>query len=328
MPVARQPAIATQRMPKTLLAVSLAACAVLSLHGVSAIASTTGKLGTSYCAHPDTIHVDGFEAQSPRYVEPTNGSGGTVGGGLRDVYVPGLGTRNYYRYVPSSYVPTRPTALLMVLHGTGGPSYPANTAAYTLIFGSGNPTGTVPGWKAVADAAQIIIVAPIGNGANGGWIVPPSGSATDYDMFNAILADMKSAYNIDGSRIHGWGFSSGGSVMNDLIFGPYTSPGIDINTFAGLGNWAGGLDGLACSNEPDCVQLIAAAPRKLPIDLHVGYFDDVSRPHVIADYIRFQNAGWIPESNLWYRETVNGHEYNPAAFPEIWDHLCPFQRLP
>ncbi|MFZ2235416.1 MAG: hypothetical protein WAV67_03450, partial [Dokdonella sp.] len=258
---------------------------------------------------------------------PSNGSGGPPGGSQRDVYLPGFGTRNFYVYVPSSYVSTRPMPMLMLLHGTGGPTYPANTAAYALIYGSGNPTGTVPGWKVVADAAQIIIVAPVGSGQNGGWIVPPSAMPTDYDVFRAILVNMKALYNIDGSRIHGWGYSSGGSLMNDLVFGPY-SAGIDINTFAGLGNWAGGLDGLACGSELTCVQLIAAAPRMLPIDLHVGINDFSSRPHVIADYNRFHNAGWVPEFNLWYRETTNGHEYDPVKFPEIWDHLCPFQRLP
>ncbi len=300
------------------------------LHGVAALASTTGILPAGVCAHPDTIYVHGFQAQSPRYVEPSNGSGGSVGGGQPSVFVPGFGSRNYYRYVPSSYDPTRPMPMLMLLHGTGGPGYPANTAAYSLIYGTGVPVGSVPGWDVVAEAAQIIIVAPIGNGQNGGWIVPSGPSdLSDYDVFRAILADMKLRFNIDGSRIHGWGYSSGGSVMNDLIFGPFTSPGIDIDTFAGLGNWAGGLDGLVCNgNEPACVQAVAALPRMLPIDLHVGYFDDPSRPHVIADYNRFNNAGWVPGENLWLDIPDSGHEYVPAHFPEIWDHLCPFQRLP
>lgn len=312
------------------LSLRLSGLFLLTLMTGEAAASTTGILPAAICTHPDTIHVHGFEAQSSRYVEATNGSGGTVGGAMHEVFVPGLGTRSYYSYVPSSYAPALSMPMLMVLHGTGGSGYPSTTAAYSLIFGTGNPVGTEPGWAVVADAAQIIIVAPIGNGPNGGWTVPPSNTPTDYDVFRAVLADMKSRYNIDASRIHGWGYSSGGSVMNDLIFGPFASPGIDVNTFAGLGNWAGGLDGLACAGDPEstCVQRVANLPRMLPIDLHVGYFDDPSRPHVLADFNRFSNAGWVAGANLWYDSPINGHEYNPAHFPEIWDHLCPFQRLP
>lgn len=311
-------AISRRRFAMTSFGPSRMMAVALMLVGPNASASTTGQLPQGVCTHPDTIHVHGFEAQPLRYFEPSNGSGGGAHGGQRSVFVSGLGIKTYYSYVPFAYSPARPMPMLLVLHGTGGPGT-ADNAANALN----------QAWSVVAESAQIIIVAAIGNGANGGWNVPPPATATDYDMFRAILADMKSAYNIDGSRIHGWGFSSGGSVMNDLVFGP-NSTGIDINTFAGLGNWAGGLDGVACYNKPEsaCMQLVAAAPRMLPIDLHVGINDTNSRPHVLADYSRFQNAGWVPEINLWYRETQNVHEYEPAYFPEIWDHLCPFQRLP
>ncbi len=291
---------------------------VIVIPGVVAVASTTGILPAGVCAYPDTIYVHGFEAQSTRYVEPSNGSGGAARGGQRFVTVPGFGSKKYYSYVPFSYSPSRAMPMLLLLHGRGGPGT-ADNAANALI----------QSWSPVAESAQIIIVAAVGSSQDGSFIVPPGIAITDYDVFRAIFADMKSAYNVDGSRIHGWGYSSGGSVMNDLVFGP-NSPGINIDTFAGLGNWAGGLDGLTCFNKPEatCMQIIAAAPRMLPIDLHVGSDDTASLPHVMADYNRFQNAGWVPEFNLWYRETPNGHEYNTAYFPEIWDHLCPFQRLP
>ena len=317
MLAARRKAPITRRRPAmTTLKSVRAAIVLVLLAGAPALASTTGRLPDAICVHPDTILAHGFEAQAQRYFEPSNGSGGAAQGGARFVLVPGYGNKKYYSYVPYAYSPSRPMPMLLLLHGTGGPGT-ADNYANSLVLQ----------WRPVADDARVIVVAAVGNASDGGWIVPPSNMPTDYDMFRAILADMKSAYNIDGSRIHGWGYSSGGSVMNDLVFGPYSS-GIDIDTFAGLGNWAGGLDGLACSSEPACVQLIAAAPRMLPIDLHVGINDSASRPHVLADYSRFQNAGWLPESNLWYRETNGGHEYIPAYFPEIWDHLCPFQRLP
>ena len=308
--------IALGRSVMTWFKSSLMIAVALMLIGTNASASTTGRLPQGVCTHPDTIYAHGFEAQPLRYFEPSNGSGGPAQGGARNVLVAGYGNRVYYVDVPASYSPSRPMPMLLVLHGTGGPG---TADYYASLFASL--------WASVSANAQIIVVAAVGSGQDGGWIVPPSNMPTDYDMFRAILADMKSAYNIDGSRIHGWGYSSGGSVMNDLVFGPYSS-GINIDTFAGLGNWAGGLDGLACSSELECVQLIAAAPRMLPIDLHVGVDDDASRPHVLADYSRFQNAGWVPESNLWYRETPYGHEFRSEYFPEIWDHLCPFQRLP
>lgn len=309
-PITRRPAMASSKSVR-------AATVLVLLAGSCAFASTTGRLPNAVCVHPDTILAHGFEAQAQRYFEPSNGSGGAAHGGPRTVFVPGFGSKKYYSYVPYAYSPSRPMPMLLLLHGAGGPGT-ADNAANALI----------QTWSVVAESAQIIIVAAIGSDAQyGSWITPPGYAITDYDVFRAILADMKSAYNIDGSRIHGWGYSAGGSVMDDLVFGPYSN-GIDIDTFAGLGNWAGRLDGLACHSEPACAQLIAAAPRMLPVDLHVGSNDAASRPYVLADYSRFQNAGWVPESNLWYRETNGGHEYDSAYFPEIWDHLCPFQRLP
>ncbi|MEO7916200.1 MAG: hypothetical protein ABIR16_01035 [Dokdonella sp.] len=287
----------------------------LCVGSVAATASTTGRLTASIC-HQDTIMANGFEAELPRYIEASNGSGGTTGFGMRSVFVPGYGNKNYYRYVPSSYSPTQALPMILLLHGTGGPGT-ADNAAYLANFY----------WTAVANTAKIIVISAVGSSANGGWTVPPGIAISDYDVFRAMIADMKSAYNVDGSRIHGWGYSSGGSVLLDLVFGPY-STGINIDTFAGVSIWAGGLDGLACSSESACVQLVAAANRKIPVDLHVGINDTLSRPHVLADYSRLQNAAWVPGYDLWYRDTDNGHEYDPAVFPEIWDHLCPFQRLP
>lgn len=299
--------------PSIRLAVTLAFAVTAS----SAAASTTGQLPPWVCAHADAIYAHGFEAQATRYVEASNGSGGSYPGSkTRSVSVSGLGSRLYFVYIPTSYSPSRPMPLMLVMHGAGGPG-----------TSEGAAQAARNDWIATANSRSFIVMAAVGSDdANGSWTVPPP-APSDYNVMIAMLADMKAAYNIDSSRFHGWGYSSGGSVMDDMVFGPY-SAGIDIDTFAGIAIHAGGLDGLACSSTVACMALLNSAERKIPVDLRVGDGDTASRPHVLADYNRLQNAGWVANSNVWYTEFVGGHEYEPALFGGIWDHLCPFQRLP
>jgi hypothetical protein len=55
------------------------------------------------------------------------------------------------------------------------------------------------------------------------WLVPPTSGPSDYDMFaRRSRNDLESAYNIERTRIYGWGFSAGAHVMHDLAINTYS----------------------------------------------------------------------------------------------------------
>lgn len=284
---------------------------------MASAASTTGVLPAWVCAHPDAIHVHGFETQAARYSEPSGGSGGEFPGALsRTVSAIGVGLKPYHLYVPTSYSPSRPMPLVLALHGTGGP----NTAPLGATTARDN-------WAIKAESGQFIVIAAIASGSQGGWAVPPN-SFNDYSVFRAMLDDVKAAYNIDVTRIYGWGYSSGGHVMHDMMYGQYGS-GLNIDVFAGYGVSAGVLAGLLCGNPPGaaCSNLLASQTRRIPLDIHIGTSDPLLS-FAQDDYNRFIAAGWTANSTIWTRVFVGGHNYTATHLSEIWDHLCPFQRLP
>lgn len=281
-----------------------------------AMASSTGQLPAFVCAHPDAIYAHGFETQAARYVEPSNGSGGAIAGNqTRTVTVAGMGVRNYYLYVPTSYSPSRPMPVMLALHGAGGPG--------TADAGAQAARNA---WSAKAESGRFIVIAAVASGSQGGWIPPPAPS--DYDTMRAMLADVKAAYNVDGSRIHAWGFSAGGHVLHDMVLGSQ-SAGLNIDTFAGYGVSAGVLAAFACSNPPGgaCTSLLAGQPRRIPLDIHVGNSDSLLS-FAQDDYNRFQATGWTANGTVWLTTFTGAHTYTAANLSEIWDHLCPFQRLP
>ena len=283
----------------------------------AAQAATTGRLPASVCQAPFALFADGFEGAAAVYREPSNGVGGAFPGAVaRVVNVPGVGNKTYYLHVPAGYAPERPLPLLLALHGAAGSQALANAAAQQLRSE----------WGAVGEEGGFIAVAPVASGASGGWIAPPP-SPSDYDVFEAVLDDVATHYNVDRSRWHAWGFSAGGHVLHDLVLGPY-SPALDIDDFAGYAVAAGTLPALACSglDSSACDALLAQA-RKIPLALYVGT-SDPRRNQVLADRNRFLAFGWELDSSLRHVEFPGGHTYAPAHLAAVWDFLCPFQRLP
>lgn len=294
--------------------VLLACLSVVTGCGGVANAATTGVLPAFVCAHPDALFAHGFETQATRYIEPSNGSGGAhPGEQTRAAFAAGYGIRNYYLYVPTSYSPSRPLPVMLVLHGAGGPG--------TAEAGA---QGTRSWWSSIAEAGQFIVVAPWGSGQTAGsWVVP-----SDYEILRTALADARLAYNIDLSRQYLWGFSAGGHVAHHMILGS-SSPGLNIDVFAGYAVNAGVLAALTCSNPPTaaCTAMLANQPRRIPLDIHIGDSDPLL-PYAQDDIARFQSAGWAAGDTFNPVTFVGGHTYTTEILGEIWDHLCPFQRLP
>jgi hypothetical protein len=309
----------------------LAAFAAASV-ALSADAATSVALPDWACAHPDAVFVDEFDSGSTTVPhDPSNGSGGLFPGKQsRKVHVAdlGTGTQTYYLYLPSDYTPAHSWPLLVVLHGAapyGGQSNYAST--------------TRDNWVAAATAGHFIVAAPVASKVYYdinfqpyavSWLVPPTSGPSDYDMFAAIRADLESAYNIERTRIYGWGFSAGANVMHDLAINTY-SAAFNASTMAAYGVSAGTLQGLACpgQTDADCAPLLAALPRRIPVDIHIGTQDvdpsifDFNYPQAIADHNLFLAEGWIDSQTIHYTEFDGGHTYTIAQLGAIWKNICP-----
>lgn len=272
----------------------------------TALASSTARLPASVCAAPDTVFRADFEPSSPRYIEPSGGSGGAVGHAERVIVVDGLGQKTYYAYLPPDAA--EPLPLLLVLHGTAG--NPAAALDYARL--------TRDGWAELAARYGFAVLAPVASGNSGSWLIP-----ADHGAIRAALEDFTARHAIDRSRLYGWGFSAGGHVMHDLVL-DVTRPGLDLHAFAGYAVNAGVFAGLACSSASACEALLASMPRQLPVVIQVGV-DDPLLTHARNDHARLLARDWQP---LLYRELPIGHTYRPEDLERAWQFLCPFQRLP
>lgn len=279
-------------------------------------AAQTVVLPASMCPQSDPLFASGFEAAPALPSQPSMGSGGAYPGAVtRTVTVAGVGTRSYYLYLPASYAPAQSRPLLLALHGAGG----AGTAPTAAQQVRNN-------WAGIADAAGVVIVAPVGSGSSGGWVLgEPLGVGDDVAMMFAVIADAQLAYNIEGSRLYLWGYSAGGHVAHAVALG-HTA------TFAAYGVSAGVLRAATCSipnypPAPDCASYLAGTLPKIPVDVHVGTSDSLYA-EAQADRTRFLNGGWALDRTLYFVPFTGGHTYTLAQLGEIWNHLCPFALAP
>lgn len=289
------------------------------LFAASARAATTVSLPAWVCAHPDALFVDGFQGGTAVTRLASNGSGGATGNSTRSATAAGFGTRTVYAYVPPAYSPTQPMPLVLALHGQAGSPAAADAQAQAVRNA----------WASVAATQGFIVIAPVASGASGGWTVPGvPDQPSDYAIFAAAIADTEADWNIDRSRRIGWGFSAGGHVMHDLVLNQYSTQ-VTIDTFAAIGISAGALAGLACSglSSAQCDALVAAAPRRFPIDFHIGNNDPLASA-LLGDSDRYLANGWTDSANHWLTLFVGNHTYSSAHAAQIWTNLCPFQVLP
>ncbi len=290
-----------------LLSLIVAAWAIAA--SAPAAALSNGRLPGWVCGQGEApLFFDGFESGDALHREPSGGSGGAYPGAqTRSVTVLGQ-PRDYHLYVPTGYPFDAPVPLLLVLHGAGG----AGTAPAAAQWLRDE-------WSVQAQAGGFIVAAPVASGSQGSWY-----PALDYPMFQAILDDVAAHYNIDASRIHGWGYSAGGHVMHDLALRQRNGVP-DIRTFAGYGISAGVLQQWACQPPASCPALLAQAARKIPVDLRVGT-QDYYYTVVQADRDAFLATGWANGDTLSYGSFPEGHLVFPWHFPDTWQFLCPFQR--
>ena len=104
--------------------------------------------------------------------------------------------REYLLYVPTSYDRTRPTPLVISMHGAAG--WPVQQMNLSQ-------------WNRLADEYGFIVVYPSGTGGAGPrvWHL---GRGRDVRFISELIDTLEAAYNIDPARIYADGLSNGGGM--------------------------------------------------------------------------------------------------------------------
>jgi len=108
--------------------------------------------------------------------------------------------RDYLLYVPKSYDRSRPTPLVISMHGAG-------------LWGAAQMETSQ--WNNLADSHGFIVVYPSGIGGKGVriWRVEPGpGLMKDVRFISELIDTLKVSYNIDPARIYANGLSNGGGM--------------------------------------------------------------------------------------------------------------------
>jgi len=109
--------------------------------------------------------------------------------------------REYLLYVPRTYDRTRPTPLVISMHGAGmWPAAQKDTSQ----------------WNRVAESEGVIVVYPSGRGGGGPriWRAATAGAGLmrDVRFISELIDTLETAYNIDPARIYANGLSNGGGM--------------------------------------------------------------------------------------------------------------------
>ena len=102
--------------------------------------------------------------------------------------------REYLLYVPKSYDRTKPTPLVISMHGAGG--WPVQQMELSE-------------WNRMADEYGFIVVYPAGTGRPRVWHM---GGRTDVRFISELIDTLEAVYNIDPARIYADGLSNGGGM--------------------------------------------------------------------------------------------------------------------
>ena len=107
--------------------------------------------------------------------------------------------REYIVYIPKSYDRSKPTALVISLHGAGG--WPKQQMDLSR-------------WNALADRERFIVVYPSGTTGGGPriWHTDGAGEKRDVRFISDLIDSMEQRYNIDPRRIYANGLSNGGGM--------------------------------------------------------------------------------------------------------------------
>jgi len=292
--------------PFAVLLAALLLCGAGRAHG-QFIDYAFGQTG---CAEDGGLARAGFEARDDE--RPGGGpsaglGGGPLGASTLSVEVPELGeTRDMLLFVPVDYDAARALPLVVVLHGAPGSAAAAPAAADSMR--------TL--WSVLAEREDVIVLAPIAAGSQGGWVPD-----RDQPAIACALAELARRYPIDLDRRYLWGFSAGAHFGHALALG-------NAGRFAAYAINAGALYALACGATGttfDCATTLPGALRPLPVSLRVGRSDSL-RTYVEGDRGRLLQAGWTDGAELSYGEFSGGHSVSIADAEAAWAWFAPRQR--
>lgn len=163
----------------------------------------------------------------------------------------------YEIYVPASYDPSRPTPLVIGLHGTTQ---------------DGPMEMKYCGLRAAADKQGFLAVAPTGWEPDNQFLYDICGGGTDVcqkdgeaDFMNAMIDTMSECYNVDRKHVYMFGFSQGGFFSTFFCLKYPTK--VAACGAHGAGCYSGGPGGHC-----DAVTMAKAA-RKVPFFVYVGAND-------------------------------------------------------
>lgn len=110
--------------------------------------------------------------------------------------------RTYLLHVPKSYQPSRPTPLVICLHGFA--EWPAHLMS-------------ISHWNALADEFGFLVVYPSGSSFPLRWHCnnrrsEPKQAQRDVQFISDLIAQLKRSYNIDAARVYANGLSNGGGM--------------------------------------------------------------------------------------------------------------------
>lgn len=160
----------------------------------------------------------------------------------------------YGLYVPESVDPTKPTSLMVLLHGCE-----ANHASQV------NQPGMQ---KQFGEDLQRIIVSPLGRGPTGFY-----SDLSELDVLD-VLADAKASFKIDEDRVFIGGYSMGG-------YGAARLAALYPDLFAGISNWVGFTGSIVNTPIPENPvvalenQFRSATGGQSPLDSRAGAFGNV-----------------------------------------------------
>jgi phospholipase/carboxylesterase len=208
--------------------------------------------------------------------------------GLSSRAVPGKATK-YLSYVPPDYDKSKPTALLIALHGAGDVA-----SNYLNVV-----------WKGNADKRGFIVIAPDGSCAAGPgntWCMDDNASIAK------TIDDIGFCYSIDTKRRIIDGFSAGGVMA-------YAMGLQGASLFAGISISAANLG----SAEAIVGKSLLPAPWKIPVSHHHGTMD-MNFPIATARAGRDKllAAGHM----VYWHEFDGGHTTTPAFALVRWDDLA------
>ncbi len=114
--------------------------------------------------------------------------------------------RKYLLYVPTSYDPTKPTPLVISLHGFK--DYPARQMRKS-------------GWNVLAEQEGFIVVYPLGSNVPPAWQLynykdPAANPTVDIRFISHLIDHLEQKYDIDPARIYANGLSNGGGMSQAL----------------------------------------------------------------------------------------------------------------